>query len=94
MHVVLVVTLGSGPVDTSSHLLTTLRAAVLAAVIVVNLPFLFPPLLLLLILCLIIKILLVGHAKELHHGNVDYVIVVISLYMPWGALILSLSLYI
>ena len=84
VHVVLVVTLGSGPVDTSPHLLTPLRAAAafLDTVIVFFLTFLFLLLLLLIIICLLTKKCLFGYAKELYRGNVDYVIAVIIVLLP------------
>ena len=86
--VVLVITLGSGPVDTSPHLLPPLHVAtaVLAAVIVVAFPFLLPPLIIILILHLLTEKCLVGHSKEMHRGNIDYVIVIVIVLLPFPLL--------
>ena len=84
VRVVLVVTLGSGPVNNSPHVLLPLCAAVtvLNTFIVVALHFLLLLLLVLLIIRLLTEKCLVGHAKELHCGNIDYAIVVVIVLLP------------
>ena len=85
VRVVLVVTLGSGPVDNSPHLLPPLRAAtaVIYAVIFFAFPFILPLLLFILILHLLTKKFLVEHAKGLHCSNADYVIVIVIVLLPF-----------
>ena len=61
------------------HILPPLRSAstVIASGVIISLPFLLLLLLLLLIIILLTKKYLIGHAKELHSSNVNYVIVII-----------------
>ena len=85
VRVVLVDTLGSGPVNIFPHLLTPLRdaTAFLAAVTVFAPTFILLLLVLIIVLYLLTNKCLVTHAKELHRGNVDYVVVVIIILLPF-----------